>query len=84
MKRLNRRVRGQRPHKRVFPPAATNHKYPHATAAYPATTAAHGPGSTGGAAGDEPRRSAADWCVSDGRLDAATPRKPRATTGPLT
>ena len=54
-------VSDQRPHQSVFPPAPADHKYSHATAAYSATRAYHGPGSTWGAAGDEPGRS-------DGRL----------------
>ena len=43
MKPLNRRVSGQRPHQSVLPPAPTDNKYSHGTAAYSATPASPAP-----------------------------------------
>jgi hypothetical protein len=81
MKPLNRRVRGQRPHQSVFPPAAADNKYSHATAAYSATRAYQRLGSTWGAAGMSRVVRTADWGSSDGRLDAATPASPAQPRG---
>ena len=39
MQLADRRVRSQPPDDRVFPPAAADHKYSHATGAYRATSA---------------------------------------------